>query len=146
MSKKSIKRAKKLIVSKKWAKEKEVFDDAIERIGFWNLNVTVFGKKYNIPRATVERWKLDYIDKVGIPKIKTLGKELNLNNQALMKQLVRIAMSSNDDRTKILATNSYFSSQEKYTEFLERFGYKEKEAEKPDMPEKIEVMWKESIK
>lgn len=122
-------------------KNKELIEkiyDFCDRLGFWNVHPVQMAKQlskecdYEIPHQNISRWKKNYINKHGIPDIEKVGKELNVNSQAALKEIIKL-MKSGSDSIKVQAVRTFFESQEKFTKFLENFKYKEKVAEKLDI-------------
>jgi hypothetical protein len=110
---------------------KKVFE-LCDRLGFWNVRPVETAKQLGTAHQNVSRWKQQYIEKYGIPDIQKVGKELNVNSQTALKELILI-MKSGKSNHKVQAAKAYFESVEKFTKFLESFGYKEKIAEKLDL-------------
>ena len=101
-------------------------------LGFWNVRPIETAKKIGTSFQNVARWKQLYIKKFGTPDVEKFGKELNVNSQMALREMV-LLMKSGKNNIKIQAMKTYFDSVEKYTKFLESFGYKIKVAEKLDV-------------
>ena len=133
----------KLIDSKKHPEAKEKFEEAVESLGFWNINATVFGKKYDVPRPTVTMWKLDYIKKAGIPKIEEFSKEINVNAQSMLKETVAMVMRATTVRDKATAIGAFTSVMKSYSEFLQNFKFMDKVSDPIELglhPEVLEMI------
>lgn len=109
----------------------EVFN-LCDSLGFWNVRPSETAKKLGVTQQSASRWRLQYVEKFGIPNIERMGKELNVNLKPALKELMKIVKLGNTSQ-KIQAVRALFESVEKFTKFLENFGYKEKVAEKIDM-------------
>lgn len=106
--------------------------DLCDRLGFWNVRPVPVAKQLGTAHQNVSRWKQKYIKKFGIPDIERFGKELNVNSQVVLQELIKLSKDS-DKKIRISAIKTFFDSQESFTHFLESFGYKDKVAEKLDV-------------
>ena len=137
------KRTDKLIDSKKYPEEKTKFEEDIESIGFWNIKVTEFAREYGVPRPTVEKWKLDYVNKFGIPKVKEFSKEININSQAILKESTRMVMNAKTIKEKAVAIGAFTSVMKSYSEFLQNFKFMDKVSDPIELglhPEVLEMI------
>jgi len=95
-----------------------------ETLGFWNVRPVLLAEKVGTAHQNISRWKKAWINKYGLPNIEQYGKELNVNSLTALKELIRL-MKNEDEEIRIKAIRAFFLSQEKFTRFLENFGYKE---------------------
>jgi len=110
---------------------KELRDEVFrlcDSLGFWNVRPVETANKLNTVHCNIVRWKKQYIKKFGIPDVEKMGKELNMNSQTALKELIKL-MKSGSSSIKIQAARVFFDGQEKFTKFMENFNYKEKVAE-----------------
>lgn len=107
----------------------------IKSLGFWNIVDTVAAERisdklgFDVKRTTISRWKNDYIRKYGIPMVEEYSKQMNVNAQTALQEVMKL-VKTKDTRIRIKAINCYFKSMESYTRFLEQFGWKEKIADR----------------
>ena len=113
-------------------KLREMVFDYCDSLGFWNVHPVTIAKKLGTAHQNVSRWKKQWIEKNGIPKIESFGKEMSANSTTLLKELMKLSKLG-DNKLKLQAISTFFQSQEKFTQFLESFGYKEKIADKLDV-------------
>ena len=109
---------------------KEKVFNLCDTLGFWNVRPVPTAKDLGTAHQNVSRWKEEYIEQHGIPDIDKMGKELNVNGQMMLKELVKITKTTKNNKEKTQAINSYFGSVEKFNSFLENFSFKEKIADK----------------
>lgn len=121
--------AKKVSKTAQNKKLKEQVEELCSRLGFWNVSPSEIAKKLSTSQQNVSRWKLQWIEKNGIPQIKRYSKELSANAQSALQELMKIAKIG-DNKTKIQAIAAYFNGMKSYTEFLEAYGFKNKVADK----------------
>ena len=111
--------------------------DWCDRLGYWNVSPTQTAKEINTSKQNVVRWKRSWIKQHGIPQVKQFSQEMNVGLITAMKELAKLAKDP-DKRVRISAINSMFDASEKFTKFLEAYGYKEAIA--PISDNKIEVV------
>lgn len=102
----------------------------IDEEGAWNINFHKLSRDWHLPSRTIANWKEQYIKKKGQLDLKKLGDNL------IPAMIQNIKISEQDrhnaktigDRSK--AINTMNNTVEKLTDFLEKYGYKQKVADK----------------
>lgn len=113
-----------------WSKEdyhkkKELVFELCERLGFWNVSSTAVAKKLHVKQPQISKWKKQWIRDNGIPQMETVKKELNVASMSALQELSRICHTNNDAKIKVMAARTLLYGIDQYTNFLERFGYKQ---------------------
>ena len=101
----------------------------IQEFGEWEVNILALSREWNIPQTTVHRWKEQIVKELGPLDLNEFGRNIQLTGLSNIKLCQRL-IRTNTGRDKLLAMRAYNETVEKYTNFLESFGYKEKVAEK----------------
>lgn len=99
-----------------------------DRLGFWNINNSAVAEKMGTSHQNVHRWKRQYVKVYGVPDVKRIGQELNVNAMSAMKELMKLA-KDDSKHVRLKAIGLLIDAIPKYGYFLEQFGYKEKVAE-----------------
>lgn len=108
-----------------------------DTLGFWNCRGHMIAKKLGTSQQNVSRWKQEYIKKFGVPDVKQYALEMNVNSIAALKELTKLT-KHNDPKIRLQAINALFNAQDKYSTFLENFGWKDKVAEKIDIEQQTD--------
>lgn len=129
---------KPVLTSEKYPDECEYFLHQVQRLGFWNISATSLHSHYAspdndfqpVPKNIIRTWKHRYRKRKGEPNLDHLGKELTINSEAAMRELLRVGKNHDDEKVRIKALRAYNQLQDGYIELLEDLGYKPKVADK----------------
>jgi len=72
------------------ANQKKEFFDVLERLGHWNVSARAYSREYNIPAATLDKWKQAYVDERGKFQMERVGKELSLMSYSALKNVGKL--------------------------------------------------------
>ena len=105
-------------------------ESLIQELGEWNVNCLELSKEWRIPERTLNRWKNQIVDKRGPLKLDLVANNLQvtmISNIKLCQRQIRIADSLHKRMEALKVYNELIKG---FTEFLEKYGYKNKVADK----------------
>ena len=104
--------------------------DIMRLVGYWNVNKTALARKYEVEWRSVDKWFTDILSRIPneqINNIKIMGESSIKNSMALCERIV--ADPAARTRDKLDAISKLNETMKHYTEFLEKYGLKQKVAE-----------------
>lgn len=105
--------------------------DTIEILGVWAPNKSALSRKYNFNRESIRVWTELIIKNIKFEDLHTVTVDFISSYKRITSQQKRILASQDSTASeKQEASRIILLAFEKYTDFLERYGYKEKIAEK----------------
>jgi len=99
-------------------------------IGYWNINKAQLSRKYQVEWRTVDKWFTDILSRIPneqINNIKIMG-ESSLKTSMAVCERILVDPAANS-RDKLDAISKINDTIKHYTDFLERYGLKQKVAE-----------------
>lgn len=118
--------------------------ELIERVGTWNVNFEELSRDWNIPKTTIHRWKDIILKEIDAIKPEEYGRELTQAVKASIRQCILII---NDPKTKKAERALFMDKLDKLsktlTELLERYGKKQRVAEKKEIRVEGDVTFQE---
>jgi len=103
--------------------QREKVFELCETLGFWNVRPSIVAQKYGMVQQNVSRWKDSWIKKHGMPQVEKHSKLINVHSQTLLREIIKLCQDP-DKKIRLEAIKTFFDAQEKFTKFLESFGYK----------------------
>ncbi len=100
-------------------------------LGPWNMNGRILGQKYGVSRQQINRDVHDLLKGLKSTDLSTLGKIFELSYQKSMKEC-QMLMNDPDKEIRIKAIRAGMDTNQKYVDFLENWGLKDKIPERVD--------------
>lgn len=110
---------------------KEKLLQLMKDLGPWNLNGQILGNKYGVSRQQINRDVHDLLKGLKGTDLSTLGKIFQLSYQKSMKEC-HMLMNDDDKDIRIKAIRAGMDTNQKYVDFLENWGIKDRIPEKVD--------------
>lgn len=116
----------------------EIIKERAERVGLWNINRTEMAKELNVIPRTIYN-DIQRIFKKGIDKDSVNKAIVNIDNlnKTLLSGLLKDFEKAKTPHERARIAHALLSTQEKITDFLERYGFKEKIADKLEVNEQV---------
>lgn len=100
----------------------------IREVGVWNINHKQYAEKFKISRMQIGRDIKKIMRHLEREDLSVLGKIFEMSYQKAMKESLKL-MNHTDPQVRLHAIKVGNDTTGKYTEFLEKWGFKEKVAE-----------------
>jgi len=104
--------------------------DIMRLIGYWNVNKTSLARKYEVEWRSVDKWFTDILTRIPneqINNIKIMAEASIKNSMAVCERIM--ADPAARAREKLDAVSKLNETMKHYTDFLEKYGLKQKVAE-----------------
>jgi len=119
----------------KWRKKDnyERLKKLIIEFGEWDINISQLAKEWSIPRSSIQRWKEEIVEELGPINLSKVGRNIGITMQSNLRLCHRLIRKANLTKDKVSAIKAYNDTVNTVTDFLEKYGYKDKVAEKLDI-------------
>jgi len=110
----------------------------IEAFGEWEVNTLQLGKKWDIPKSTIHKWKQEILNELGPIDFKKAGRNMNMIAKTNIKWLNREIRGNNRSfEEKLKAIKILNETNKSFMDLGEQYGAKEKIADKLEVNNQI---------
>jgi len=102
----------------------------VEKVGFWNIKQKDLADHYQVSKQAVQRDMTLIKDECNVEDVNVISREIYQGYKTSIMKLRKIAINSNNNKEVMMAIKILGDINDKMTNFLENWGYKNKVAEK----------------